>query len=498
MTQDRTSFPVQNSGPLFEAVQASRIFPDSKTFPDSTARRDPEEIKAAFRTMLEKFVRQHFDLPVSITAATPPPAASMETHIDNLWPLLRRPADKPDHRSTLIPLPYPYVVPGGRFGEIYYWDSYFTCEGLAASGHLDLVESMIRNFAYLVEQVGHIPNGNRAYYLSRSQAPFFGNMLALLARYKGTNAILPYLPSLENEYRFWMDGQHHLAYKRSAVAEKRVVIVDGETLLNRYWDEQNQPRPEAFWQDSDLFQRAGANRNPDLYRDLRAAAESGWDFSSRWYGSENSLESTQATQIIPVDLNCLLYQVEVQLSEWLCLMNAPYADEYAAAAERRRAAIQRLCWNAGRGWFFDYSWRTGKQTDVWSLAGMYPLFCKAATNEQAGRVAEIVAAKFLQPGGVVTTLRETGQQWDWPNGWAPLQWIAIQGLRNYGHETLAREIATRFVNLAEKVYRSTGKMMEKYNVCDLDTPAGGGEYPNQDGFGWTNGVVKVLLHWLNG
>ncbi len=489
--------PIQTTGPLFEAVQASRIFPDAKTFPDCTARRDPAEIAAAFHTTLEKFVHQHFDLPPSASPAAPPPAASMAAHIDNLWPLLRRPADGQDDRSSLIPLPYPYIVPGGRFGEIYYWDSYFTCEGLAAAGHLDLVESMVRNFAYLVEQIGHIPNGNRSYYLSRSQAPFFCNLLALLARAKGPNAILPYLPSLENEYRFWMDGQQRMAFKRSALAEKRVVIVDGETLVNRYWDVQNQPRPEAFWQDSELFQQVGPERNPELYRDLRAAAESGWDFSSRWLGPDRKLSGIQATQIVPLDLNCLLYQMEVQLGEWLRLLNAPDAEDYAAAAERRRAAIQRLFWDAKRGWFFDYAWRTGKQTDVWSLAAAYPLFCRAVSQEQANRVAETLAAKFLQPGGLVTSLHETGQQWDWPNGWAPLQWVAIQGLRAYGHEALARQIATRFVALADKVYQSTGKMMEKYNVCNLDTPAGGGEYPNQDGFGWTNGVVRALLPWLN-
>jgi alpha,alpha-trehalase len=487
--------PIQTAGPLFEAVQTSHIFPDSKTFPDSTARCDPDEIAAAFQTTLEQFVRQHFDLPPNASPATPPPASNMEAHIDNLWPLLRRPADKPDDHSTLIPLPYPYIVPGGRFGEVYYWDSYFTCEGLAAAGYLDLVESMIRNFAYLVEQVGHIPNGNRAYYLSRSHPPYFGNMLALLARHKGTNAILPYLPSLENEYRYWMDGQHRITFKRSAVAEKHIVALDGETVLNRYWDALNQPRPEAFWQDAELLQQTAIN--PELCRDLRSAAESGWDFSSRWLGPDRKLESIQTTQIIPLDLNCLLYQMEVQLSEWLRLMNAPYADDYISAAERRRAAIQRLFWDAKRGWFFDYCWRTGKQTEIWSLAAAYPLYCRAASDEQAARAAETLAGKFLQPGGLVTSLHETGQQWDWPNGWAPLQWIAIQGLRNYGHETLAREIASRFVALAERVYRSTGKMMEKYNVCNLDTPAGGGEYPNQDGFGWTNGVVKALLMWLN-
>jgi alpha,alpha-trehalase len=163
----------------------------------------------------------------------------------------------------------------------------------------------------------------------------------------------------------------------------------------------------------------------------------------------------------------------------------------------RKDAIMKNCWNETAGWFFDYSWLNNQQTDVWSLAGVYPLYCGVVDETQAKKVTENIALLFLKPGGVVTTLYETGQQWDSPNGWAPLQWITVQGLLNYGQTELAEEIASRFVNLAKSVYQSTGKMMEKYNVCDLGLEAGGGEYPLQDGFGWTNGVIKGFIKMLS-
>ena len=209
------------------------------------------------------------------------------------------------------------------------------------------------------------------------------------------------------------------------------------------------------------------------------------------------MESIRTTDILPVDLNCLLYGMEEQMSEWFGRLNSPRAGEFANAAQQRKHLIMKYFWDETRGWFFDYSWREHKQTDVWSLAGLYPLYCGIADEGQVQRVTEHIKAKFLKLGGVVTTLNETGQQWDSPNGWAPLQWITVQGLLKYNQATLAREIMRRFINLAEKVYKSSEKIMEKYNVCDLDMEAGGGEYPLQDGFGWTNGVVKGFIKELS-
>ena len=139
----------------------------------------------------------------------------------------------------------------------------------------------------------------------------------------------------------------------------------------------------------------------------------------------------------------------------------------------------------------------GEQTGVWSLAGVYPLFVGMARQEQADSVADVIRNRFLKDGGLVSSLHHTGQQWDYPNGWAPLQWMAVKGLVDYGHNDLAGDIARRWVELNRDVFDRTGKMMEKYNVCDLSLEAGGGEYPLQDGFGWTNGVAVAFIQMFD-
>jgi len=510
---------IQASGALFELVQLSHIFPDSKTFPDCTHKVDPETIRQHFKVLLNQFVDdslgkpfvfmqadqqdtllqllrqfvdQHFEMP-QVLGRSVAQVASMVEHIDNLWEALQRsPTQNVSPFSTLIPLPYPYIVPGGRFGEIFYWDSYFTMLGLVAAKRVDLVENMIRNFSHLIDQYGHIPNGNRVYFVSRSQAPFFCAMLQLLERERGFEAVRPYLAQLEKECRFWMDGAAPAQLGKTTANRRTVTLEDG-TVLNRYWDDKNAPREEAFQEDAMLFLRAPADRQADMYRNLRAAAESGFDFSVRWFDQNHQLASIRTIDIIPVDLNSLLYNMEKQLAVWLDQAQEPRAAMYAHAAEQRKAAILKYCWNDRQGYFFDYSWKAQAKTNVWSLAGVYPLFCRVADEAQAARVAEQIERQFLKPGGVVTTLIQTGEQWDYPNGWAPLQAVTVLGLLNYNHRDLAKEIARRFVDLAEQIYQRTGKMMEKYDVCDLNREAGGGEYPGQDGFGWTNGVVQAFI-----
>lgn len=488
---------IQPDSPLFQAVQLTHIFSDSKTFPDCLPKKDSAELELEFKELLEKFVSDSFNLP-EIAGQTDEisQAASMAQHIDRLWPLLRRePDENVPAASTLIALPYPYIVPGGRFREIYYWDSYFTAEGVVLSDQADLLEMMIKNFAYLIEQYGHIPNGNRTYFLSRSQPPFFCLLLQLLEHTQGIDAIMPYLPALEKEYAYWMDRSASNSLNQP-MADKKTVRVEADVILNRYYDAKNEPRAESFREDVQLFWQAPDHHRADLYRNLRSAAESGWDFSSRWFGETGDMSSIRTTEIIPVDLNCLLFNMETNLARWLTPQKPSLASMYAQAAVQRQAAIIKYCWNEEQGWFFDYSWSEKTQSKSWSLAGAYPLFCRVATPEQANQAAQQIKTRFLKPGGVVSTLTETSEQWDYPNGWAPLQWVTVQGLLAYQHDELAKEIAQRFVALAEKVYQRTGKMMEKYNVCDLSLDAGGGEYALQDGFGWTNGVVKAFMALL--
>lgn len=493
---------IQVSGDLFEAVQSSKIFEDSKTFVDSIPNQKPSVIKKKFQQLrkrkdfsLSEFIQENFTLPEEQKIALNlPPERGMEEHIELLWKYLERPAGKKIvNYSTLIPLPNSYIIPGGRFREIYYWDSFFTMQGLLTCGMIRNAENMLNNFVYQIKNIGHIPNGNRIYYLSRSQPPFFAAMVDSVSRYKKDKTWqLKYLGPIETEYNYWMKGKN----KKLKIGEASAKIVGFEDnkVLNRYFDIEYIPREESFSEDVTAAGKLGKKDRSVLYNNIRAAAESGWDFSSRWFEDEISLSKCIASKIIPVDLNCLLYFYEKKLSEMYLLKNMKsQSDKYLIKSIQRRDLINRIFWNKNRNFYFDYSLKAKKTTSTYSLAACYPLFFEIADFEKAASVANIIEKEFLKPGGVITTLNHTGQQWDAPNGWAPLQYITIKGLRNYGFNRLASEIRHRWLELNKNVFYRNKKMFEKYNVEDISLSAGGGEYPLQDGFGWTNGVAIALL-----
>lgn len=495
--------PDDRFGELFIAVQTSGMFSDSKTFVDAIPLSSDDEIMERYQIQkhqpgfrLNDFVTDNFaiplDSPTHFTIDLPDgdPEKNAIEHMRILWDVLTRQPGSTADSGTLIPLPKPYVVPGGRFREIYYWDSYFTMLGLQASGRWDLVENMVDNFSYLIDALGFIPNGNRSYYLTRSQPPFYSLMVKLLAQHQGKNVLGKYLQQLQWEYDFWMEGTQLLTPEKPA--RKRVVLLPDGSIMNRYWDERATPRPESYIEDIELVK---AHRLPvERYRDIRAAAESGWDFSGRWFKDHGNMSSIHTTEIIPIDLNALLYHHEMLLAEAYELTgNSELHAHYLMAAGRRKNALQKYMWDEEDGFFHDYDFVSARKTDNKSLAAMFPLFFNMAAPQQAERMAKTIEQNFLKPGGVTTTLNSTHQQWDAPNGWAPLHWITIKGLQNYQQNRLAEVIQERWIDVNLRVYKNTGKMMEKYNVYDLELDAGGGEYPLQDGFGWTNGVLLTLL-----
>jgi len=494
--------PSRSLGPLFHDVQLAPLFPDSKTFVDARPLFAPSEIATRYAAAkasppfdLRAFVEQHFSLPRPAGEGFQTDTSrTMEQHIRELWPHLTRTPDTADTRSSLLPLPNAYVVPGGRFREVYYWDSYFTMLGLVESGRTDLVRSMLDNFAHLVATVGHIPNGNRTYYLSRSQPPYFAAMVGLYARATDTTQALRYLDALEAEHAFWMDGADRVA---SGAAYRRVVKLPNGALLNRYWDDRADPRPEAYRPDYELGQPLPGAQREAFYRNARATAESGWDFSSRWMRDPSDLRTLETTDLAPVDLNSLLYHAERTIAALRTLRGRPgdadVARRFASAAEERRRVLLAAAFDPDSAYFYDVRWRNGERVrDRPTLAAAAPLYFGLATPEQGRAVAARLGRDFLKPGGFVTTLIASGQQWDAPNGWPPLEWLTIEGVRRYGRADLADTARARWLALNRRTYRSTGKMTEKYDVADLSRRAGGGEYPNQDGFGWTNGVALAL------
>jgi alpha,alpha-trehalase len=483
--------------PLFEDVQMQKIFADGKTFVDCTPKR---ELKAILEEYLEqktkpffdlkKFVFERFDLPqIPQTGFSSNVTTNIKDHLELLWQALIR---EPDNRKTsLIPLPFPYIVPGGRFREIYYWDSYFTMLGLQVSGRTNMIENMVNNFSHLINIIGYIPNGNRTYYIGRSQPPFFSLMVKLLSEEMGKEILLKHILQLEKEYSFWMRGAGETSDTNPAMYH--AVKMSGGEVMCRYWDNNDGPRPESYREDIELSQQS-LQQPQVLFRHIRAAAESGWDFSSRWFKDGNSFAHIHTTEIIPIDLNCLIYHLEKTIAEAHHFSgNNKMKEEFNFYAEKRKEAINKYCWNEEQGFYFDYDFVARKQKQILTLAGVTPLFFEIADSTQAKRVTQTIEEKFLQQGGLSTTVNATGQQWDAPNGWAPLQWMTIKGLENYAFNKLSKEIASRWIKLNDDVYKRTGKLMEKYNVADTSLEAGGGEYPGQDGFGWTNGVLLSLL-----
>ncbi len=500
--------PAHDLGPLFHDVQMAKVFPDSKTFVDARPRAAPPEIlehylaeRGAASFDLHAFVERNFDAPPAAgEGVRTDTAQSMEEHIRALWPALTRAPDAADAHSSLIPLPDAYVVPGGRFREVYYWDSYFTMLGLVQDQRADLVKNMLDNFAYLVRTVGHVPNGNRTYYLSRSQPPFLAAMVGLYASSTDTASAFPYIEAIEAEYAFWMAGADAVAPGRAA---RRVVRLRDGSLLNRYWDDRPEPRPESYREDFALGQRVAEGQRETLYRNIRAAAESGWDFSSRWMRDPADLRTLETTELVPIDLNSLLYHAERTIAALRLARrregDAIVAARFNTAAENRRRSLLAAAYDSASGFFYDVRWRTGERvTDRPTMAAAAPLYFGLATPEQGRAVAARLGRDFLKPGGFVTTLVMSGQQWDSPNGWPPLQWIGTQAVSMYGRPDIATDARDRWLALNRRTYRATGKMTEKYDVTDLSKRAGGGEYPTQDGFGWTNGVARAMAGQASG
>ena len=308
---------------LFERVQMLRLFPDSKTFADAKPRNSYAIALDAYHQSkpadldLLSFVDQYFELRQVDESKGDGEAQNLRSFIETTWAKLIRPADNLDEESSLLPLPHRYLVPGGRFQEIYYWDTYFTALGLIESNQHQLVKDMLDNFVHLQQRYGLIPNGNRMYYLSRSQPPILALMVALLrdsvsstnantdTKLEGDFNAKDYLPYLIQEHDFWTTGENN----------PRAINTATGFVASRYWDDLQAPRPESFYEDIELAKHIDANKRGLFFRNLRAACESGWDFSSRWLKQSNDLASINTTEILPVDLNALLGISEQTISD---------------------------------------------------------------------------------------------------------------------------------------------------------------------------------------
>jgi alpha,alpha-trehalase len=406
----------------------------------------------------------------------------------------------------LLYLPRPYVVPGGRFNEMYGWDSYFIQVGLLRDGEVALARDMTDNFLYEIAHYGMILNANRTYFLTRSQPPFLTEMI--LGVYEKTHDrawLASTLPSIDQYYAFWTTGPHLI-----------------ESIgLSRYFDLGEGPAPEVLADERDAQGRTHYDRVREYYRtheikdydvtrfydaaadtltDLfytgdRSMRESGFDPSNRF-----GPFSVDITDYAPVCLNVLLYRMEEDAARIHTLLNhAEAASSWRARATRRRDLIDRYLWDEPTGLYLDYNTRTGARRHYEFATTFYPLWAGIASPAQA-RAVHGNLARFEAPGGLLTSTQTTGSQWDAPYGWAPLQMIGVGGLRRYGFTADADRIARNFVSLVIQEFDAHGTIVEKYDVkkrtSDLGAGIKFGYSSNQAGFGWTNAAVLELLAGL--
>ncbi|WP_379965287.1 trehalase family glycosidase [Epilithonimonas sp. UC225_85] len=486
-------FYIRDIYSIFEAVQKSQIFEDQKDMADAIPMYPIAEINNIYETEkdkegfdLKEFVVKYFQFDQSESSILREETLPIEEHIEKLWDELTRTAY--EEKGTLLKLPNPYIVPGGRFNEFFYWDSYFVMLGLQVSGRIEMMKNIIENCVYLIQKFGFVPNASRTYFLSRSQPPYFSLMLDLLAESTNDESVYSqYFETLEKEYKFWMDGAESLDNNKSY---RRVIKTENGDILNRYFDDENNPRPESYMID---IEDEETSANPEFYRNVRAACESGWDFSSRWFADGNTIQTIDTLNLAQVDLNCLLWHLETTLAKTSNLQNFEEKHNYySQKSEARKKSINKYFWSEIDKIYKDYNIKSQMQTSSESIATLYPLFLNLSDHEQAKAVSETIKEKFLKKGGLITTTKESGQQWDSPNAWAPYQWLGFVAMKNYGFKELKTEIKDNWCSNVERIYLNTGKLMEKYNAIDTTSIAGGGEYPNQDGFGWTNGVYIKL------
>jgi alpha,alpha-trehalase len=404
----------------------------------------------------------------------------------------------------LLYLPGRYVVPGGRFNELYGWDSYFISLGLLRDGRHGLAQSIADQFIYEVSHYGTVLNCNRTYCLMRSHPPFLGRLVLAVFEESGDTAWLrAALPMVERYHAYWVSTPQFLPalglsrYHALGGGPAPEVVggerdAEGRTHYERVCLAlRDHPQPEPWF--SEVYDRTTNSLTDSGYTNDRTVRESGFDLTNRF-----GLCGLDARSYAPVCLNTLLWQLEKDVAQVrkVCEAAPESIAHWEALADARRARMTELFWDEEAGLFHDWNLRTGSRSRYAYATTFWPMWAGWADQEQARRVAGKVPA-FLAPGGLLTSLEVTGCQWDAPFTWAPLVHMAVRGLDRYGFTSEADEIAHRFLALTFAEYDRTGQFFEKYDAADRTSDVSGkilfGYPTNEPGFGWTNAVVADLL-----
>ncbi|KAG2194897.1 hypothetical protein INT47_010639 [Mucor saturninus] len=567
--------PIYCKGDLLHTVQMARIFSDSKTFVDMPTSKSEAQVLQNFQALggvnatkeqVQQFLNENFlkagtevKLLPNITIpplrwidnVTDPDYRGWISHLNEAWANLTFTFDTSDLcedcSSSILPVKRPFVVPGGRFREFYYWDSYFVIKGLLLSDQVEMARNMILNFFDFVETYGFIPNGARIYYLNRSQPPFLTQMVQEFWEKTGDRDFMTQaLPHLEKEYAHWMTNAS-------------ISVPDPENphkkyKLNHYVTLNTSPRPESYVEDYNTVNNGTDFTDAEkdqMYADIAAGAETGFDYSSRWVKQKypaadqkenyEMLRTIHTSEIVPIDLNSLLWNTESMLAEWFTEFGEntretkKKAAYYQTQAKKRLDAIERLMWNEDDYNFYDYNLTDNSQNKDFTPANLFPLWLGAIPprilNDKkilshVYDEAENALRKY--PGILTTSYYNTTMQWDWPNGWPPLSYVAMEGMlrvdkylnndkKNYttSHGTsiyrLSHNLAERYAasaycgwyntggsipGLLEKIENVSddGHMFEKFDVNTIGVSGSQGEYVSQTGFGWTNGIALWIFN----
>jgi alpha,alpha-trehalase len=432
----------------------------------------------------------------------------------------------------LLYLDHKYVVPGGRFNEMYGWDSYFIVRGLVEDKRIELARGMVENFFFEIEHYGAVLNANRTYYLTRSQPPFLTSMI--LSVYDAQKAA-------GQEDRAWLERAYGYASRDYGLWTREPHLA-GTTGLSRYYDFGHGPAPESVQDETGhyrqvaaffLGQQQGEWRNyvvpqkeqphvgplfalqvcdstktmtqagcdsagaaslsADYYKGDRAMRESGYDVSFR-FGPHGA----RTHYFAPVCLNSLLYKTEKDLERMSEMLGRKAeAEDWRKRAEERKEKIQKYLWDSEQGLYFDYDFENGKRSTYEYVTAFFPLWAGIPTPEQASAVMQHLPT-FEKPGGLVMSPHETGGQWDFPYAWAPDQVVADEGIRRYGFSEAANRVSYEFLSTVAENFRRDGTIREKYNAVtrSSETQVTAGYHINIVGFGWTNAAFLVLLHEL--
>eukprot|EP00270_Netrium_digitus_P008533 TRINITY_DN2558_c0_g1_i5.p1 TRINITY_DN2558_c0_g1~~TRINITY_DN2558_c0_g1_i5.p1 ORF type:complete len:597 (-),score=60.28 TRINITY_DN2558_c0_g1_i5:501-2291(-) len=538
-------FRIWEENEIFRFLVTSNLFKDPKTIVDLPLRSSLSQLRAEFadsvlpylaqghpvpRDVADFFIAQHFTQPSSTLSAYVHDYAKFEGSsfmpflkkhrlkawafaIRSIWQELARStalcATITPNRHSKIALPHGFIMPGSRFREVYYWDTYWVIRGLIVSDMVPLAKELVENLLWLIQRFSFVPNGSRWYYTNRSQPPLLSEMVRVV--YEATedkDLLARAIEILQREYKYWTQDPHS-------------VLVAGATgkihRLSRYYALWDKPRPESQCFDEKEAQGFSSTEAAQLYREIASGAETGWDFSSRWMADGKSMRTLRTTLIVPTDLNAFLLQMERNIASFAACLGPEYAAtraKFCCRAEIRRGALDALLWNEERGQWLDYwldgtkdsegVWRSGHQNVQTFASNFVPLWCGALQDgngswdmERAEKVVEAFKLSgLLQVGGVATSMNPSGHQWDFPNAWPPLQHILAEGFRNVPTPTgtsVAEDIATRAIQTMLVAYENTGFMHEKYESSQVGGIGGGGEYLPQVGFGWSNGVALALL-----